>query len=82
MLSPNNLSTVMVCLAVLKARPSPEWAANFFRDGVLRCIAAFRPQELANVLTAAGGGEGEGEGGFPAVRGMDLATLALCVGHA
>lgn len=53
-LSPNNLTTILVCLAVLRVVPSEEWVEAFFRFGVLRSMSAFRPQELANVLTAAG----------------------------
>lgn len=51
--SPNNLTTTMVCLAVLKARPPQLWASCFFEQGVKRLAPGYRPQELANVLTAA-----------------------------
>ena len=51
--SPNNLTTTMVCLAVIRARPSEDWTRAFFKQGVARLAPIYRPQELANVLTAA-----------------------------
>lgn len=43
----------MVCLAVLRHCPSPSWQGAFFAH-VHAHMGAFNPQELANVLTAAG----------------------------
>ena len=63
--NPNNLTTTMVCLAVLKARPTDEWTRSFFELGVKRLAPGYRPQELANVLTAA------------SFLGLDLGTDVL-----
>ncbi|GAX83627.1 hypothetical protein CEUSTIGMA_g11051.t1 [Chlamydomonas eustigma] len=51
-LSTNNMTTIMVCIAVLRLEVSVEWCAAFFSH-FKASLRLFRPQELANVLTAA-----------------------------
>ncbi|KAG1666967.1 hypothetical protein FOA52_004250 [Chlamydomonas sp. UWO 241] len=52
-LSPSNLATLLVCLAVLKRPPSPSLARAVLSRVTSEC-RHFSPQELANVLTATG----------------------------
>lgn len=59
----------MVCLAVLRHCPSPSWQGAFFAH-VHAHMGAFNPQELANVLTAAG---------VPACEVCDMPYVTYCI---
>lgn len=52
-LSPGNLASVLVCLAVLKRRPAPSFVHAIFTR-VSSLLERFSPQELANAITASG----------------------------
>eukprot|EP00955_Chlamydomonas_euryale_P101134 365325-Chlamydomonas_euryale.AAC.32 len=82
-LTPGNLASVMVCLAVLKRRPAPSLSRAVF-DRMAAILQRFSPQELANVLTAAGylglhPGDALLQGTLRRLRGFDLVQLAMFV---